>query len=106
MSQGPIMRVTYWRDKVTYSVISIWPGKFPGTYSISRDKGTEKWPAISLVEVIKAFAAGDGFINVSVESQREQRSGGGPRPRDTGGDFGGGDFGGDDVPFAPRDERL
>jgi hypothetical protein len=83
VSRKPIMRVTYKRDDTTYSVLSVWPGKFPGTYSISRDKGTEKWPAISLVEVIKAFAAGEGFVNVSVESQREQRDsgkrGGSPR---------------------------
>jgi hypothetical protein len=99
VSQKPILRVTYRRDDTTYSVLSVWPGKFPGTYSVSRDKGSEKYPAISIVDVLKAWAAGTGFVNVSVESEREQK-----RPA-TPGD-GGGDFGGDDVPFAPRDERL
>lgn len=95
MSQKPLMRVTYRRDGTNYSVISIWPGKFPGTYSISRDKGNDKYPAISIVDVIKAFAAGDGFVNVSVESEREQRGGSAPRSSD----YGDGGGTGDDLPF-------
>ncbi len=71
MSNKPIIRVTYKRGDTTYSVLSVWPGKFPGTYSVSRDKGTEKCPPISFVEVIKAWSGGDGFVNVSVESERE-----------------------------------
>jgi hypothetical protein len=73
VSQKPILRVTYRRDDTTYSVLSVWPGKFPGTYSVSRDKGSEKYPAISIIDVLKAWAAGTGFVNVSVESEREQR---------------------------------
>jgi hypothetical protein len=79
VSQKPIMRVTYRRDDTTYSVLSVWPGKFPGTYSVSRDKGNEKFPAMSIIDVLKAWAGGTGFVNVSVESEREQRS----TPRET-----------------------
>lgn len=101
----PVLRVTYKRGDTNYSVISVWPGKFPGSYSISRDKGTDKYPAISIVEVIKEFAAGNGFVNVSVESEREQR--GGSKSKHTGGDYGGSDPMGDDsIPFAPKDDRL
>jgi hypothetical protein len=71
----PIIRVTFKRGDQNYSVLSVWRGRFPGTYSVNRDKGTEKYPAISLVDVIKAFASGDGFVNVSVESERDQRGG-------------------------------
>jgi hypothetical protein len=74
------MRVTFKRENVNYSVLSIWPGKFPGSYSVSRDKPSEKYPAISLVDVIKAFAAGDGYVNVSVESEREPRGAAQARP--------------------------
>ena len=93
----PVLRVTYKRGDTNYSVISVWPGKFPGSYSISRDKGNDRYPAISIVEVIKAFAAGEGFVNVSVESEREQR--GGSRGGSSGG-YGGADPMGDDsIPF-------
>jgi hypothetical protein len=83
VSQKPILRVTYKRDDTTYSVLSVWPGKFPGTYSVSRDKGNDKYPAISIIDVLKAWAAGTGFVNVSVESEREQRSGGERKPSGT-----------------------
>lgn len=72
MSSRPILSVTYKRGETTYSVLSVWPGRFPGTYSISRDKGSDKYPAISLVEVIKGFAAGDGFVNVRMAESRSQ----------------------------------
>lgn len=95
MSNRPILSITYKRGETTYSVLSVWPGRFPGTYSISRDKGSDKYPAISLVEVIKGFAAGDGFVNV-----RMAESGGGRQEQSSGG--GGAqdyrDFD-DDVPF-------
>lgn len=73
MSKRPVMRVTFKRDNVNYSVLSVWPGGFPGSYSVSRDKGTAQYPAISLGDVIRAFIAGDGYVNVSVESEREPR---------------------------------
>lgn len=98
MSNRPILSITYKRGETTYSVLSVWPGRFPGTYSISRDKGSDKYPAISLVEVIKGFAAGDGFVNV-----RMAESGGGRQEQSSGGaSFGShndaNDFS-DDVPF-------
>jgi len=80
VSSRPILSVSYKRGDTTYSVISVWPGKFPGTYSISRDKGSDKYPPISLVEVIKGFAAGDGFVNVRTSesgSGRQEYGGGG-----------------------------
>ena len=77
MISKPVLSVTFKRGEQNYSVISVWPGKFPGTYSVSRDKGTEKYPAISLIEVIKAFAAGDGFVNVRVPSEADSRGRGG-----------------------------
>ena len=54
----PIARITFRKDKQTYSLISIWPGKFPGTYSISRDKGTDKRPPIALFDALKAWGGG------------------------------------------------
>lgn len=105
MSNKPIMKLTFKRGETTHSVLSIWRGKFPGTYSISRDKGTDKYPPISLVDVIKAFAAGEGFVNVRVESELEQRNAPNRAATEDGEDFGGGDFG-SDVPFAALDERL
>jgi hypothetical protein len=79
MSQKPIIKMTFRRGETTHSVLSIWRGKFPGTYSVSRDKGTDKFPPISIIDVLKAFAAGEGFVNVSVESEREW---GDSKPRD------------------------
>lgn len=98
MSNRPILSVTYKRGETMYSVLSVWPGRYPGTYSVSRDKGTDKYPPISLVEVIKGFAAGDGFVNV-----RTSDSGGGRQEQSSGGaSFGAhndrGDFS-DDAPF-------
>ncbi len=101
MSNKPIMRVTYKRDQTTYNVLSVWPGKFPGSYSIARDKPSEKYPTISIVDLLKAFANGEGFVNVSVESEREQRG-----SKLAGNDSGGGDFGDDDIPFMRRDGRI
>ena len=74
----PVLRVTYKRGEQRFSVLSVWPGKYPGTYSVSADKGNDEYPAIGLIDVIKAFVARDGFVNVSVEGQREQRSQGRP----------------------------
>lgn len=95
MSNKPVMRVTYKRDQTTYNVLSVWPGKYAGTYSIRRDKSSEKYPTISLIELIKAFVDGQGFVNVSVESEREQRGSQQPASNDSDG----GDFGDDEIPF-------
>lgn len=67
------MRVSFKLGETKYSVLSVWPGRFPGSYSVSRDKPSEKYPAISIIDVLKKFAAGEGFVNISVESEREQR---------------------------------
>lgn len=92
MSDRPVLSVTYKRGDTTYSVISVWPGRFAGTYSVSRDKGSEKYPALSIIDVLKAFASGDGFIDVRVNGTENSGQSGG---------FGGGgrdDFA-DDAPF-------
>lgn len=95
MSRRPVLSVTYKRGDTTYSVIAVWPGKYPGTYSVSRDKGSEKYPPISLVEVIKGFAAGDGFVDV-----RMNESGGGRQEQSRGrNDFTDGGGFEDDTPF-------
>jgi hypothetical protein len=95
VSNKPIMKMTFRRGETTHSVLSIWRGKFPGTYSVSRDKGTDKYPPISFVDVIKAFAAGEGFVNVSVESEREWSDSG---PSRTTTPVDAGDYG-EDAPF-------
>jgi hypothetical protein len=101
VSNKPLIKMSFKRGETTHSVLSIWRGKFPGTYSVSRDKGTEKFPPISIIDVLKAFAAGEGFVNVSVESEREW---GDSKPR--GNQQSGGDFndaqdpmGNADIPF-------
>ena len=102
MSNGntrrPIARLTLRRDKVTYSILTVWPGRFAGTYDISRDKTDEakKRIAIGLFDALKAWGSGDGYLSLSIESEREQR----PRRDESGGGFGGN--GNDDdmgIPF-------
>ena len=84
-------------DGKNYSLITIWAGKFPGTYSVSLDNGTDKYPAIDLLmmllphlqrsnsvsldngtdkypaidllKAIKMFASKDAYVNVRVESE-------------------------------------
>lgn len=104
MSNRPILSVTYKRGEQNYSVISVWPGKFAGTYNVSRDKGTEKYPAISIIDVLKNFAKGDGFVNVRINSEADggsRSSGGygGDRQESGGRDDYNDGFGGDDLPF-------
>lgn len=72
MSSRPILSVTFKLRETTYSVLSVWPGRYPGTYSVTRDRGTEKRPSISLIDVIKAFTNGEGFVNVRVHESRSQ----------------------------------
>lgn len=96
MSNRPVMSVTFRRGEQNYSVLSVWPGKFAGTYSVSRDKGTDKYPAISLGDVIRAFIAGEGFVNVRVTSEagRGGSGGGYSQPQSAS------DYGDDDqIPF-------
>lgn len=106
MSRRPIIRVTAKVANQNHSVLSVWPpDRIPGMYSVSLDKGTEKYPPINFLTLLKAFAGGGVFINVSVESEREQRNGGGQPQGGNGGGFGddayppgSNDFG-DDPPF-------
>jgi hypothetical protein len=64
-----VARVTISKDKQKYNCISVWSTKFPGVYSLSRDKASDKYPAMGLVEAIKAFAAGEIFVDVRVEGE-------------------------------------
>ena len=94
----PLARLSIRIDKQTHAIATIWPGKFPGTYDISRDKSTEKFPAMGLFDALKAWGGGTGYLGFSVESERERRDGGAPR---SGGYSApsGGDFADDDLPF-------
>ena len=88
-----------------YSVLSIWPTDHAGLYSISPDKGNEKYPPIGIIDAIKAFATGARFsVRVASESQPRSNSGGERRGND---DFGGSYGSSDDpeIPFAPFRKR-
>jgi hypothetical protein len=100
VSDKPIIKLTFRRGETTHSVLAIWRGKLPGTYSVSRDKGTEKYPPISIIDVLKAFAAGEGFVNVSVESEREWGDSGKPKKAPEPNRYQGGEAADDgDIPF-------
>lgn len=102
MSNKPVMSVSFKRGEQSYNVLSVWRGSYAGTYSVSRDKGSERYPAISVIEVIKALAAGDGFVNVRVASQADAapRSGGGGGAGFADERGHAQDFAEDDIPFA------
>jgi hypothetical protein len=137
--QRPVASLTFKKGDQGYSILSIWKGRFPGTYSISKDKGSDRFPSIGTFrDFLGACAScwsGDGFLNLSIESGREQRGSGGQRnyggdssydrPRGTGAgptggtgaygasdlggdDFGGGggEFGGDEIPFGPASKGI
>ena len=72
----PVMKLTAKIAGQSYSVLSVWKGNYAGTYSISRDKGTDKAPPLGLFDALKAWGKGEAYLNVSVESEREQRSDG------------------------------
>ena len=93
-----LVRFTFTKDRVKHGIMTVWSGNYPGTYSLSRDKGSDRFPAIGLFDALKSWGMGSGFIDISVESQREQR-GGQDRPARGGEDFGSGGFGNDEVPF-------
>ena len=79
-----------------YSILSIWSTDHAGLYSISADKGSDKYPPLGLIDAIKAFASGARMsIRINAESQRSSSGGGyGGGPSHSGDDFGA-----DDVPF-------
>lgn len=101
MSNQKIASVTVKRGDQNYSLITIWSGKYQGTYSISLDKGSEKYPPINFLEALKAFAARDCFVNLRIESQAEKRSAKREDPGPGGWDgYGDGRHDGDpDIPF-------
>lgn len=99
MSKRPIASLTLskkdgdqWQN---YSVLSIWETDHAGLYSVSADRGSDKYPPLGLVDAIKMFASG-ARMSIRVQSQTQPRSSGGGgssrRDRDD-------DFGGDDLPF-------
>lgn len=90
----PIARLTYRADRVTYGILTVWPGKFPGTYDISREKGSDKRQAISFGDALRKWTSGEGYLSFSIESQRERRDE--PRRRQS---YGGGRFDDDDLSF-------
>lgn len=88
----PIARLTYRADKITYSILSIWPGKFAGTYDISRDKPSDRRQVIGLFDALKGWAKGVGYLSISIESEREPYA---PKNTDTSTQS----FVDDDMPF-------
>lgn len=113
MSNRPIASLTMSRKVdgawVNYSVLSVWATENAGLYSISPDKGSEKYPPIGIVDAIKAFASGARF-SIRVSSESQPRNGGGTRrggDRRGNDDFGGSYGSSDDpeIPFAPFRKR-
>ncbi len=81
-SRKPVIKITA-ADRETkekFSLLSVWRGNFPGSYSLSLDKGSDKFPALGLLDAIKRFAAGSLYVNIVVESETEQ-NGSRPEPR-------------------------
>jgi hypothetical protein len=77
------------------SILSVWRGS-NGGYSITKDKDSEKYPAIGLFDALKAWGMGEAFIDYwPADPGRGARTNAqtldGPRA-------GGGDFGTED-PF-------
>ena len=104
MSNTKIASISVKRGDKTYSLLTVWSGKYPGTYSIALDKGSEKYPAIGFLDALKAFAAREAFVNLRIDSQTEKpaesRSGGNyDRAAPSGFGGGGGEFGDDSIPF-------
>lgn len=97
----PIARLTLRKDRVTYGILSIWRGRYAGTYDISREKPSDRRQTIGLFDALKSWGLGEGFLSISIESEREpyQPRGGQQEPNGFGG---GGDFDdgfGDGTPF-------
>lgn len=90
----PIARLTYRADKVTYGILAVWPGKFPGTYDISREKGSDRRQAISFGDAVRKWTSGEGYLSFTIESQRDEPRNNQSRRRD---DFGDGGFSRDDF---------
>ena len=72
----PICRLSVRKDKQTFNILTVWPGKFPGLYDINRDKPNGNYQTMSFGDALRAWSAGDAYLQLSWESQREKRSGG------------------------------
>lgn len=96
MSNQKIASVTLKRGDQNYSLITVWAGKYPGTYSIALDKGSDKYPAANFLDALKWFAARECFVNLRIESQTEQR---GSSPRSDRREPARDDFSDDTIPF-------
>lgn len=104
-SDTVIARISFTdKDRKRFDVLSVWSGRFPGSYSVRRAKGSEKFQAIGLFDALKAWGLGDGYLDITIESQREPRGGQRNHDRRGDGDFGGG---GDDpeIPFRQMNKR-
>lgn len=96
MSNTPIARISVRRKEgdsyKSYSMLTVWRTKIDGLYNVSLDRGSEKYPAMGLLDALKAVAAGASF-EVRMNNGRSER----PRddrrepPRDS--------YDADDVPF-------
>ena len=102
MSRRPIARLTYSvkgnSGYENYSLISVWPSDKPGRYDISADRGSDKYPAMTLIDALKAFVGRGGRFGLTIEQSAQEA----PRAPaasygGSGGDFGSGDA--DDLPF-------
>jgi hypothetical protein len=98
-NRKPVARLVFkTRDKQSFSILSIWRTDKGHGYSINRDKGSEKYPAIGLFEALKRWGQGDGYLTFWIDDDDQKRSES-SQSRD---DFGGGqadDFGDGGVPF-------
>lgn len=96
MSNTPIARISIRRKEgdayKSYSVMTAWSTKFDGLFNVTLDKGSEKYPAMGLLDAFKAVASG-ASIEVRINNGRSER----PRydrrdtPRDS--------YDAEDVPF-------
>lgn len=81
MSNTPIARISVRRKEGdtfrSYSVLTAWSSQFDGLFNVTLDKGSEKYPAMGLLDAINAVAVG-ASIEVRMQRSRspESRSGG------------------------------
>ena len=75
--------LSYKEGNDTYNVVSVWESaQYPGSYSLSRDKENGSYKAMSIVDALRGFAAGRGYIDFRM--QREQSSHGNQRQQSRG----------------------
>lgn len=98
----PIARVGIRRKEgnewKSYSVFTVWSTQYDGLFNASLDKGSEKYPAMSLADAFRAFAGGASLEIRTGQRSPESRSGGNyDRASSRGYEDDG--FGGPDDPF-------